>query len=61
MRIGTFALFIGIAYLSAGLLGLIPAALNPPPADAPITRFGVLYGYLGGLFPVNVRTAWCTS
>ena len=54
MRIGTFALFIGIAYLSAGLLGLIPAALNPPPPDAPPTRFGVLYGYLGGVFAVNI-------
>jgi hypothetical protein len=54
MRIGTFALFIGIAYLSAGLLGLIPAALNPPPPDAPPMRFTDLYGYLGGVFPVNV-------
>jgi len=26
MRVETFALFSGIAYLAAGLLGLIPAA-----------------------------------
>jgi uncharacterized protein DUF4383 len=54
MRTATFALFIGIAYLSAGLLGLVPAALMPPPVDAPPTRFNALYGYLLGLFPVNV-------
>jgi Domain of unknown function (DUF4383) len=47
-------LFIGIAYLSAGLLGLVPAALTPAPPDAPKTTFTVLYGYLLGLFPVNV-------
>jgi len=54
MKTTTFALIIGIAYLGAGLLGLIPAALMPPPADAPPTTFTVLYGYLLGLFPVNV-------
>ena len=41
-------------YLSTGLLGLSPAALLPPPADAPPTSFTVLYGYLLGLFPVNL-------
>ena len=54
MSIRTFALIFGIAYLGAGLLGLIPAALLPPPADAPPTHFTMLYGYLLGLFPVNV-------
>jgi hypothetical protein len=54
MRTVTFALIIGIAYLAAGVLGLIPALLVPPPADAPHTSFAVLYGYLLGLFPVNV-------
>lgn len=54
MTTSTFALIFGIAYLGAGLLGLIPAALMPPPADAPPTHFTVLYGYLLGLFPVNV-------
>ncbi len=43
-----------MVYLSAGLLGLSPAALMPPPADAPPTDFTVLYGYLLGLFPVNL-------
>jgi hypothetical protein len=54
MKSSTFALIFGIAYLGAGLLGLIPAALMPPPADAPPTHFTLLYGYLLGLFPVNV-------
>ena len=54
MRTSTFALVFGIAYLAAGVLGLVPAALQPPPAGAPATSFGVLYGYLLGLFPVNV-------
>ena len=54
MRTATFALFLGIIYLSVGLLGLIPEALTPPPADAPPTQVRMLYGYLFGLFPVNV-------
>jgi hypothetical protein len=54
MSTATFAWIFGIAYLGAGLLGLIPAALMPPPADAPPTTFAVLYGYLLGLFPVNI-------
>jgi hypothetical protein len=54
MSTATFALIFGIAYLGAGLLGLIPAALMPPPVDAPPTHFTLLYGYLLGLFPVNI-------
>jgi hypothetical protein len=53
MRTATFALFAGIAYLSAGVLGLVPEALMPAPADAPSTRVTALYGYLLGVFPVN--------
>ena len=54
MRTATFALFAGFAYLSAGLLGLVPAALEPAPPDMPPVRFSTLHGYLLGLFPVNV-------
>ena len=54
MRTATFALFAGIVYLSAGLLGLVPEALRPPPADAPAPiRLMALYGSLLGLFAVN--------
>lgn len=41
MRTATFALFMGIAYISAGVLGMVPEALMPPE------------GHLFGLFPVN--------
>ncbi len=54
MKTSTFALLAGIAYLGAGLLGLVPAMLTPPPPDAPPTTFTVMYGYLLGLFPVNI-------
>src|SRR5215211_2725745 len=54
MKTSTFALIFGLAYLGAGLLGLIPATLTPPPADAPPTTLAVMYGYLLGLFPVNI-------
>ena len=54
MKTSTFALIVGLVYLAAGLLGLIPAMLMPPPIDAPPTTFAVLYGYLLGLFPMNI-------
>lgn len=54
MSTQTFALIVGIAFTLAGIIGLFPAALTPPPADAPPTSFAVLYGYLLGLFPVNL-------
>ncbi|HZS66489.1 MAG TPA: DUF4383 domain-containing protein [Burkholderiales bacterium] len=54
MKASSFALIAGIVYLALGILGLIPAALVPPPIDAPPTRFALFYGYLLGLFPVNI-------
>ena len=54
MRSVTFAMFVGIAFLSAGVLGLAPAALMAPPAGAPPLQVNVLHGYVLGLFPVNV-------
>ena len=54
MRVETFALFSGVAYLAAGLLGLVPAALMPAPEDAPSIHVTLFHGYLLGLFPVNV-------
>ena len=54
MRTASFALFAGVSYVSAGLLGLVPEALHAPAADAPPIRFPILYGELLGLFPVNV-------
>lgn len=54
MKTSTFALIFGLAYLAAGLMGLVPVFLAPPPADAAPTTFTLLYGYLLGLFPVNL-------
>jgi uncharacterized protein DUF4383 len=54
MTTPTFALIFGIAYLGAGVLGLVPAMLAPPPANAPATSVTLLHGYLLGLFPVNI-------
>jgi hypothetical protein len=54
MRAETFAFFFGIAYISAGLLGLNPTTLTPPPADAPPIQLTSFYGYVLGLFPSNL-------
>ena len=54
MSTRTFALLFGIAYLAAGILGLMPGMLQPMPADSPPLRFDVLHGELLGLFPVNM-------
>src|SRR6267143_4495709 len=54
MRVETFALFSDIAYLAAGLLGLVPGGLMPAPTDAPPIHVTLLHGYLLGLFAVNV-------
>jgi hypothetical protein len=54
MKTSTFALLVGIVFLVGGLLGLVPAMLTPPPAETPPTTFTLLYGYLLGLFPMNI-------
>jgi hypothetical protein len=49
-----FALVFGIVYTIVGLLGFVPGLLQPPPADARPLAVGTAYGYLLGVFPVNV-------
>ena len=49
-----FALVLGAVYTLVGLLGFLPATLASPPADAPPLRVDQGYGYLLGLFPVNL-------
>src|SRR4051812_41506935 len=54
MKTSSFAFIFGIVFLVAGLMGLVPLFLVPPPIDAPPTSFTLLYGYLVGRFPVNL-------
>jgi hypothetical protein len=54
MTARNFAIVFGIAYLAAGVLGFIPALVSPPPADAPGIGVTSFYGYLLGLFPINL-------
>ena len=49
-----FALILGIIYLLVGLMGFVPAFLQAPPPDAPNLTLDALYGYLIGIFPVNI-------
>jgi hypothetical protein len=49
-----FSLVIGVAFLVAGILGFVPGLVHPPHAEAPALRVDFGYGYLLGLFPVNV-------
>ena len=49
-----FALIAGIIYALAGIAGFIPQMLQPPAGDAPRVAIDSFYGYLIGLFPVNI-------
>lgn len=53
MRLRYFALIVGILFLLLGILGFIPGLLTLP-ASAPILKISQGYGYLVGLFPVNL-------
>ncbi|MDJ0576734.1 MAG: DUF4383 domain-containing protein [Xenococcaceae cyanobacterium MO_234.B1] len=53
MRLRYFGLVVGILFLLLGILGLIPGLLSLP-VSAPLLKFSMGYGYLFGLFPVNL-------
>ncbi len=53
MSIKTFALLYGIVFLLAGAGGFIPGLLAPPHTH-PDMSVNTGFGYLMGLFPVNV-------
>lgn len=54
MTTRNFALIMGIAYLAAGVLGFVPPLVSGPHADAPGVAITAFWGYLFGLFPVNL-------
>jgi hypothetical protein len=54
MAIRYFAIAAGIVYVLAGLLGFVPGINAAAPPDAPPLAVDSFYGYLLGLFPVNV-------
>lgn len=54
MNARNFALLLGIIYALVGVLGFIPGLLHEPPANAPDLVVSTNYGYLLGLFPVNI-------
>lgn len=49
-----FALILGIVYVLVGILGFIPGITQATPADALPLTINNSYGYLFGLFPVNL-------
>jgi hypothetical protein len=54
MNARNFALILGVIYALVGILGFIPGALYEPPANAPDLAVSANYGYMFGLFPVNI-------
>lgn len=54
MQTRLFALIFGIVYTLIGVLGFISGLRDSPPADAPSLTVDSQYGYLFGLFPVNI-------
>ena len=53
MSVRLFALISGIVYVLVGLLGFVPTFVASPEA-APALAVEAGYGYLLGLFPINV-------
>ncbi len=49
-----FAIALAMIFTIIGLFGFVPGPLVPHPLSGPTLDFNVLYGYLFGLFPVNI-------
>lgn len=54
MQTRYFALVVGIVFVLIGVLGFVPGITADPPATARELEVEANYGYLLGLFPVNV-------
>ena len=53
MKTRYFALIVGIVYVLVGIMGFVPS-LRSLPNSAPEIAVNAGYGYLLGLFPINV-------
>ena len=49
-----FAIAAGVVYVLVGLMGFVPGLNVPGPPNAPDIAVDSFYGYLLGLFPVNL-------
>ena len=54
MAIRYFAIAAGVVYVLVGLMGFIPGLNVQGPPEAPPLAVDSFYGYLMGLFPVNL-------
>ena len=54
MTARSFALAAGLAYMLVGALGFQPGITQPPAAGSPDLVVDSGYGYLLGLFPINL-------
>ena len=54
MTMKNFVLVIGLLFLVVGVLGFVPGLVSPPSAYSPHMTVDTAYGYLLGLFPINI-------
>jgi hypothetical protein len=54
MMTRNFAIIMGIVYVAVGLLGFFPGVVSAPSPGAPDVAVHFGYGYLVGLFPINI-------
>jgi hypothetical protein len=54
MTTRNFAMIMGLVYVAVGLLGFFPGAVSAPSPGAPDVAVDLGYGYLLGLFPINI-------
>jgi hypothetical protein len=48
------AFILGAPFIAAGIAGFLPSFTHAPPVDAPPLLVHTSYGYLLGLFPINI-------
>jgi hypothetical protein len=54
MSAPSFAFVVGLVYMGLGVLGMLATLVMGAPSDAPVPAITMNYGYLFGVFAVNV-------